>query len=231
MSITEELSSADVERDPFFVQSIEEGAGCVVTNAGRFTIDEAALMMVDRLVRFDWAAWDDRERLDERAYYEICDAFDDLFSITSCVAQINLYQARLLWCLNAEESVGLPRMLDKANETSELAYQHHLATLRSSNGRIFAIVRRSLARCTPGKGRVMVTNIKDWKVEITDRRPCTYSDKLEMLSFRFSYKHGELELLSDVPFENGTAERDLLGWLSEDAAFNASNDPEQAPAP
>jgi hypothetical protein len=128
------LYNDDCQRDPFALLSIVEGEGVVITQSGRFTIDEAAQILVTHLERFDWQRWNERELLDERAFYEVCDAFDDLFSILSLVAQINLYQARLLWCLNAPESVGLLRMIDKATEKRELDYQAHLASLRALQG-------------------------------------------------------------------------------------------------
>jgi hypothetical protein len=131
---TEQLYTNEGQRDPFFLVAILEGQGVVVTRAGRYTIDEAAYMLVDHLGRFDWQAWKHRDRLDERAFGEIFDAIDYLYSIVKLVAQVNLYQARLLWCLNAPESVGLPRILDKAYEASELTYHRHLAALRARVG-------------------------------------------------------------------------------------------------
>lgn len=130
----EQLYTDDSQREPFYLIDIVAGEGIVVTRTGRFTIDEAAHMMVDYLTRFDWQEYEDRDRADQKTFDELCDAVDDLFSIVTLVAQINLYQARLLWCLNAPASVGLPRMLDKSSEAQELEYHKHLAALRARQG-------------------------------------------------------------------------------------------------
>lgn len=62
----------------------------------------------------------------------------------------------------------------------------------------------------------MATKSEDWVVSDVTRRQAEYSDKLELISFKASYRNGPTEQLSEVPFPLGTTDTELAKWRADD---------------
>lgn len=58
------------------------------------------------------------------------------------------------------------------------------------------------------------TEVSDWAVSVQSRKPCPWDARLELIGFTFNHRGGTPETVTDVPFEAGTTNNDLLKWLA-----------------
>lgn len=139
--------------DPFRIVAIQEGEGAIVTSDGEIGIDDAAQLLIANLGSFDWQAYVDRPPGAEAD--ELVSGLSLITTLASLVAQINLYQARLLWSIKVPERIGMLRMLDKRSEAEELRYQQCLTAERTLSGEELAsfVLETSAFMDTWGKAR------------------------------------------------------------------------------
>jgi hypothetical protein len=119
-------SNIDLPASPYTVIGFGAGDGRVVTHQGTMSLDEAAQLLIAKLEDFDWEALEPHE-----GEIHLPLGYEEMLDIVSLVAEINLYQARLLWTLRVPKRIGLPRLLTLADEAQELRYLKNLATQRA----------------------------------------------------------------------------------------------------
>lgn len=125
-------STIDLPASPYTVIAFGKGDGIVVTHQGPMTIDEAATLFIAKLEAFDWTAFESQGReIRHETFGQLFCEYEEILDLTSLVAEINLYEARLLWSIKVPEIVGMPRMLAKTHERVELRYIKNLAAQRT----------------------------------------------------------------------------------------------------
>ena len=112
-------SSIVLAATPYTVIRFGSGDGRVVTRERVMSIDEAAQLVLEKLEAVRWSGAVPREVL------------EDVLDALTLVAEVNLYQARLLWTLKVPGSAGMPAMLSPAHEADELQYLRNLAEQRT----------------------------------------------------------------------------------------------------
>jgi hypothetical protein len=119
-------SNIDLPASPYTVIAFGDGDGRVVTHHATMSVDEAAQLLMATLEVFDWEALEPQE-----GEVHLPLGYEEMLDLVSFVAEINLYQARLLWTLKAPRRIGLPRMLAPSDEADELLYLKNLAAQRA----------------------------------------------------------------------------------------------------
>ena len=119
-------SNIDLPASPYTVIAFGAGDGRVVTHRATMSVDEAAQLLIAKLEDFDWETL---EPHDGEVHLPL--GYEEMLDLVSFVAEINLYQARLLWTLKAPRRIGLPRMLAPSDEARELQYLKNLAAQRT----------------------------------------------------------------------------------------------------
>ena len=123
-------SNIDLPASPYTIVGIGAGDGIVHTFQGPMSIDEAAQLLVEKVRAFDWSRFDS-SRFDSEG--QPSGDYELLLDVASLVAEINLYQARALWCLHVPPNIGMPRMLASADEAQEQRYLENLRAQRGLN--------------------------------------------------------------------------------------------------
>jgi hypothetical protein len=118
-------SNIDLPASPYTVMAFGAGDGRVVTHHATMSVDEAAQLLIARLEDFDWQTLEP-----QNGVVHLPLGYEEMLDLVSLVAEINLYQSRLLWTLKAPRRTGLPRMLAPSDEATELRYLKNLAAQR-----------------------------------------------------------------------------------------------------
>lgn len=71
-----------------------------------------------------------------------------------------------------------------------------------------------MTKITQPKMLLKKTEVSDWTVSVQSRKPCPWDARLELIGFTFDYRGETPETVTDVPFEVGTTNDDLLKWLA-----------------
>jgi hypothetical protein len=119
-------SNIDLPASPYTVVAFGAGDGRVVTHHATMCVDEAAQLLIVKLEDFDWETLEP-----QKGVVHLPLGYEEMLDLVSLVAEINLYQARLLWILKVPRRIGMPRMLAPTDETRELLYLKNLATQRA----------------------------------------------------------------------------------------------------